>query len=251
MLRQKKINRCTVGVETLESRRLFAVAIGMPAADTLTFTGNFQDDKVYINDNGNGVLSGAVSNAAGVMVAFGPVAGIRRLLINTGDGNDAVNVRITGHMWAGGPHEIQCNLGSGNDWYRYDAISTPTGTVNVGFNDTPTQRVLGGKGDDNLYYLHRGDIDGKVAVTLDGGTENDVLYTDVKCMPSSMGQLSAFSHAGAGKDKVSLLVRKSVAADPIVINAHATSGFDADWDELTRTALCSDDGLFSAVAVVP
>jgi hypothetical protein len=251
MLRQTKINRCTVGVETLESRRLFAVAIGMPAADTLTFTGNFQADKVYINDNGNGVVSGAVSNAVGAMVPFGPVAGIRRLLINTGDGNDSVNVRLMGHMWAGGPHEIQCNLGSGDDWYRYDAISTPTGTVNVGFNDTPTQRVLGGKGNDNLYYLHSGEIDGQVAVTLDGGTENDVLYTEVKCTPGSQGVLSAFSHAGTGKDKVSLLVRKSNPADPIAITAHATSGWDADWDELTRTPLCTDDGMFSVVSIVP
>ena len=249
MLRQKKITRCTV--ETLESRQLFAVAIGMPAADTLTFTGNFQDDKVFINDNGNGVVSGQVSNAAGVMVPFGPVGGIRRLIINTGDGNDTVNVRMTGHMWAGGPHEIQCRLGNGNDWYRYDAISTASGTVNVGFNDTPTQRVLGEKGNDNLYYLHRGEIDGKVAVTLDGGTEHDVLYTEVKCTPGSQGSLSAFSHAGTGKDKVSLLVRKSWAADPIAITAHATSGADADWDELTRTALCTDDGLFSMVSVVP
>ena len=249
MLRQKKINRCTV--ETLESRNLFAVAIGMPAANTLTFTGNFQNDQIQINDNGNGVVSGAVSNAVGAMVPFGPIAGIRRLLINTGDGNDSVNVRITGHMWAGGGHEIQCNLGNGNDWYRYDAISTPTGTVNVGFNDTPTQRVLGGKGNDNLNYLHSGEIDGQVAVTLDGGTEDDVLYTEVKCTPGSQGTLSAFSHAGTGKDKVSLLVRKSVAADPIAIVAHATSGADADWDDLTRTALATDDGLFSVVAVVP
>ena len=251
MLRQTKINRCTVGVETLESRRLFAVAIGMPAADTLTFTGNFQADKVYINDNGNGVVSGAVSNAVGAMVPFGPVAGIRRLLINTGDGNDSVNVRLMGHMWAGGPHEIQCNLGSGDDWYRYDAISTPAGTVRVGFNDTPVQRVLGEKGNDSLYYLHRGEIDGKVAVTLDGGTEHDVLYTAMTCTPGSQGSFSAASNAGTGKDKVSLLVRKTWAADPVAISAHATSGADADWDELTRTPLCTDDGLFSMVSVVP
>jgi hypothetical protein len=249
MLRQKKISRCTV--ETLESRQLFAVAIGMPAADTLTFTGNFQNDQIQINDNGNGVVSGARSNAVGAMVPFGPVAGIRRLNINTRDGNDTVNVRITGPKWAGGPHEIQCNLGNGNDWYRYDAQSTPSGTVNVGFNDTPTQRVLGGKGNDNLSYLHRGEIDGQVAATLDGGTEDDVLYTEVKCTPGSQGLLSLHSNAGAGKDKVSLLVRKSWAFDPIVINAHATSGPDLDWDELTRTALATDDGFFNLVTVVP
>ena len=249
MLRTKKINRCTV--ENLESRQLFAVAIGMPAADTLTFTGNFQADTIQINDNGNGVVSGAVSNAVGAMVPFGPVAGIRRLIINTADGNDSVNVRITGDMWAGGPHEVQCNLGNGADFYRYDAISTPTGMVKVGFNDTPTQRVLGGKGNDNLNYLHRGEIDGQVSATLDGGTEDDTLYTEVKCTPGSQGWLSLTSNCGAGKDKASLLVRKSWAADPIVINAHATSGPDLDWDELTRTALATDDGLFSVVAVVP
>jgi hypothetical protein len=249
MLRQTKINRCTF--ETLESRRLFAVVIAMPAAGTLSFTGNFQDDKIQINDNGNGVVSGAVSNAVGAMVPFGPVGGIRHLLINTGDGNDTVNVRITGDMWAGGPHEIQCNLGNGNDFYRYDAISTPWGMVKVGFNDTPTQRVLGGKGNDNLNYVHSGEIDGHVAVTLDGGTEDDVLYTQMKCTPGSQGFFTATSNCGAGKDRASLLVRKSVAADPVVINAHATSGPDLDWDELTRTALATDDGLFSVVSVVP
>jgi hypothetical protein len=113
------------------------------------------------------------------------------------------------------------------------------------------QRVLGGKGDDNLYYLHSGEIDGQVAATLDGGTENDVLYTQVKCTPGSQGSLSLFSHAGMGKDKVSLLVNKSNPFDPVAINAHATSGADADWDDLTRTALATDDGLFSVVSVVP
>lgn len=249
MLRTKKINRCTV--ESLESRRQFAVVIAMPAVDTLTFTGNFQNDAIQINDNGNGVVSGAVSNAVGAMVPFGPVAGIRHLIINTGDGNDSVNVRITNDMWAGGPHEIQCNLGNGNDYYRYDAASTPWGTVKVGFNDTPTQRVLGGKGDDNLNYVHRGEIDGHVSVTLDGGTENDLLYTEMKCTPGSQGSFTAATNCGAGKDKAWLLVRKSVAADPVVISAHATSGPDLDWDELTRTPLATDDGLFSAVSVVP
>jgi hypothetical protein len=249
MLRQKKINRCTV--ETLESRRLFAVAIGMPAADTLTFTGNFQNDRVYINDNGNGTVSGQVSNAAGVMVAFGPVFGIRKLRIDTGDGNDLVNVRMTGDMWAGGPHEISCRLGTGNDTYRFDGISTPWGTVKVGPNDYVRHSVYGDKGDDTLIHVHAGEIDGSMSVMLDGGFGNDVLYTEVKCTPGSTGAFNTLSEAGVGKDKVSLLVRKSNPADPILINAHARSGADADWDELTRTPLATDDGLFSLVTIVP
>ena len=249
MLRQKKFNRCTV--ETLESRQLFAVTVAMPAPDTLSFTGNFEDDYIHIDDNGSGVVRAWVSSATTPAVLVGPIAGIRRLIINTGDGNDQVDIMIRGDVVAGGTHEIQCDLGNGNDWYRWHDITTATGFSKVGFNDRPVQRVLGGKGNDSLNYIHRGEIDGKVAVTLDGGTENDVLYAEVLCTAGSAGAFGAALNCGTGKDKATLLVRKAVAADPIAINAHATSGPDLDWDTVTRTALATDDGLFSAVTVVP
>src|SRR5688500_11328477 len=59
--------------ENLEGRRLFSVAVAMAAAGTLTFTGNNAADTVNIEDNGSGVISGNVTNAAGGQTAFGPV----------------------------------------------------------------------------------------------------------------------------------------------------------------------------------
>ena len=234
-------------IERLEGRRLFAVAIAMPAPDTLVFTGNFQNDAIYINDNGTGTLSGHVSNAAGALVPFGPVGGIRRVQINTGDGHDTVNYRMTGDMWAGWMHELGVRMGSGNDAFRYDA----TADIDVGHNDTVAMRILGDKGDDMLAYLHRGEVDGKVSATLDAAHGDDRLITDVKFDAGSTGWFGTGAYAGFGKDRVDLLIRKSNPADPIGISAFAHSGADAQWDELTRTALATDDGLFDVLNVVP
>ena len=47
----------------------------------------------------------------------------------------------------------------------------------------------------------------------------------------------------------------ATAADAgVCVTFHRTFGGappDADWDELARTPLCTDDGMFSVVAIVP
>ena len=234
-------------VECLEDRRLFAVAIAMPAADTLVFTGNFQNDQVYIYDNGTGTMQGWVSNAVGALVPFGPVPGIRNVHVDTGDGNDTVAYTVTGDMWPGGMHTLGVKLGTGDDTFRYYAGND----IDIWANENVYTRVFGDKGNDLLSYFHRGEVDGKVSLTMDGFEGHDRLITDEKFDAGSTGSFSTRSYAGAGKDRVDLLVRKSNPFDPIAITAFAHSGADADWDELTRTALATDDGLFNVVNVIP
>src|SRR5687768_18220084 len=76
--------------EPLEGRRLFAVGIAFVAPDTLVFTGNHEADYVNLVDNGAGALSGSRSVGGGVIAPFGPVAGIRRIVVNTHGNSDAV-----------------------------------------------------------------------------------------------------------------------------------------------------------------
>src|SRR5688500_6614473 len=99
--------------ENLEGRRLFSVAVAMAAAGTLTFTGNNAADTVNIEDSGSGVISGNVTNAAGAQTAFGPVGGVRTVVVRTGGGNDEVNYRFTGDLTNNpfGRRRINVNLG--------------------------------------------------------------------------------------------------------------------------------------------
>jgi hypothetical protein len=234
--------------EPLEDRRLFTVTIGMPAPDTLTFTGDADDDVIIIKDNGSFTVGGQVSGTAGTLIPFGPVSGIHRVLIATDGGDDRVYYTVAGDMFLGGLHGVSASLGTGNDVFAYYAGND----IDVGFNDIAVVLAGGGDQDDTLAYFHRGEIDGQVYVGLAGGNGSDRVSIDEKTDAGSQGKFFARARGDAGRDNVDLLVRKGAAVDSIAIDAFADSGgADGAFDQLTRTALASDDALFDVVNVLP
>jgi hypothetical protein len=236
-----------VTMEGLEQRQLFAVTIAMPAAGVLSFTGDWQADRVSIKDNGAGVISGAVSNAAGVMVGFGPVAGIHRVQISLAGNNDSVDYTVYGDMVSGTNHDISAYLGEGNDTFRYYAGND----IDMGAADFQQIYVAGEYGNDYIYAFHRGEVDGTMYQIFDGGWGDDRIITDEKFDAGSAGYFYHRSYGQGDKDTIDLLVRKSVAADPIIINAVASGGSTGvNWDVLTRTPLAGNDATFEVLAVV-
>lgn len=231
--------------EALEGRRMCSVTPSMPAADTLVFTGDSADDTVVLYDNGMGAINGSYTVAPGVMASFGPIGGIRNVMIDTGKGNDQVYYKVFGDMLVGGARTIGVTLGDGNDVLRFDAAND----IDMGPNSYVNLRASGGAGNDYLGVLHRGELDGQFITTLSGGAGKDQLYTDVKFDPGSTGKFYNRSWGDDGDDAISLLVRKSNPADPTFIDALASGG--TGFDNVTRTPWAANDATCEIVSVVP
>jgi hypothetical protein len=231
------------GLETLEDRRLFAVAIGFVAPDMLTFTGDGQADTLVLKDNGAGVFSGERNNAVGAMIPFGPIGGIRRIQVQMNGNNDTVRYELGADPTTG--RQVSVDLGSGNDYFTMTAAPD----IDFAGNTYLALKVTGQAGDDYLTAFHRGELDGRMELILDGGDGNDRLVHDVMFDAGSTGGFVARSFGGNGNDFQHLLVRKTLAADPVFINALASGG--AGWDNLTRTPWAANDATCEIVAVVP
>jgi hypothetical protein len=223
---------------------MFAVAIGFVAPDTLTLTGNGANDTIIINDNGApaGFITGQATNGAGVLAPFA-MAGIRRILINTNAGNDAVAYNLNNDLF--GVRQVICRLGTGNDTFRMNALND----VDIPTGSYLQVQAFGEAGNDYMSMYHRGEVDGYEYLINDGGDGHDVLVQDVRLDFGSTGSLFARSLGQMGDDKQWLLVRKAFAFDPISINAVASGG--AGFDSITRTPWAINDATCEVVAVIP
>jgi len=229
--------------ESLENRTLFAVAIAFAAPDTLNFTGNAANDTIIINDNGAGVITGQATNGGGMLAAFPAFAGIHRVNITTNAGVDRVTYNLTAD--AAGFHQINASLGDGNDSFKLNANND----VDISANSDLYVFAYGNAGDDVISLNHRGEVDGDEYLISDGGDGEDSLVTDVYLQKGSSGFLQAQASGSMGDDKISMLVRKELAADTIFINAVASGG--AGFDNITRTPWATSDGTCEVVAVIP
>ena len=232
-------------VEPLEGRQLFAVAIAFVAPDTLVFTGNGDADVVNINDNGAGVISGSRSVVGGVVAPFGPVGGIRRVIVNTHGNTDRVSYNVTGDTLAGGYRSLSVSLGDGDDGFRFNA----TADIDLGPNAFVDVRASGGNGKDYMGAFYRGELDGNLRVTMSGGAGDDRMVTDAKMDWGSAGRFTARSYGDWGRDTIDMLARKANPADPVIVDALASGG--ADWDVVTRTPLAVADATCEVINVVP
>ena len=234
--------------ETLEGRQLFAVTVGFIAPDTLTFTGDFQTDVAQVFDNGApfGTISGAVSNAFGAMVPFGPVPGIRKVQFNMGDNNDRVTYTVTGDMLFGSVRYIGAQMGNGSDRFHLDM----TDDIDLGPNSYVNLRASGGAGNDSLSARYFGELDGQLVLTQDGGAGFDWLHTNCFLDKGSTGRLTASSYGGTEDDSVDMIFHKGDPLDPVVINCFASGGPGLN-DKLTHVAGVLDDGTFEATVLVP
>ena len=234
--------------EALEGRQLFAVTIGFIAPDTLTFTGDFQADAVQLFDNGApfGTMSGSASNAAGVMVPFGPVPGIRNVQFNMGANDDRVRYTVTGDMLFGSVRYISGQMGDGQDNFQLDM----TADIDLGPNSYVNCRVSGNSGNDLIVGRYKGELDGQLVLSQDGSKGFDRLYSDSFLDFGSSGKLTVYASGGTEDDTVDVLARKANPFDPASVNAFASGG-DGLNDRLTHTAGVLADGTFETLVLVP
>jgi hypothetical protein len=232
-----------VSFDTLESRRLFSVTIGFVAPDKLTFTGDAANDTVIINDNAAGVISGQITTPAG-LVAFGPTPPIiKQIEVKTNAGDDYVRYTLTADPTVA--HNVSVDLGVGNDVFKMDA----TADIDIAPNNYLRVNVLGDWGKDYIAAYQRGELDGRMEMLMDGGSDDDTLITDVRFDPGSTGSFIGREWGSDGDDRMDLLVRKANPADPTFISAFASGGNGIDT--LTRTIWASNDATCEFVTVVP
>jgi hypothetical protein len=233
-------------VESLERRDLFSWTLAMPAADTLVLTGDFNHDRAYIYDNGNGVISGQLYNhAAAAYVPFGPIGGIRAVQINAGKGDDFVSYSVIGDRILAGHRYVSADMSYGNDVLSYYAGNDIDTAAGAAFD----VRAILGQGNDTLRAHQYGELDGYLGIAAAGQDGDDILTTDVRLQGGSTGKFFAVSYGDAGKDGINMLVRKDFFFDPVSISARASGG--ADFDTVNRTFLASNDATCEIVNIVP
>jgi hypothetical protein len=233
-------------VESLERRDLFSWSVAMPAADTLVLTGDWQDDRATIYDNGNGVISGQLYNhAAAAYVPLPAIGGIRAVYINAGKGDDSVSYQVTGDRVLAGHRFVSADMSYGNDVLMYYAGNDIDTAANSAFDVRATM----GDGNDTLRAYQYGELDGYLGIAASGGEGDDILTTEVRLQAGSTGKLFATSFGDAGKDTVNMLIRKDFFFDPVTINSNASGG--ADFDTCNRTFLATNDATCEVVNIVP
>jgi hypothetical protein len=233
-------------VESLERRDLFSWTVAMPAADTLVLTGDWNADRAYIYDNGNGVISGQLYNhAAAAYVPLPAIGGIRAVHINSGRGDDFVSYQVIGDRLLAGHRYVSADLSDGNDVLSYYAGNDIDTAAGAAFD----VRAIFGAGNDTLRAHQYGELDGYLGIAAAGQDGDDVLTTDVRLQAGSSGKLFATSFGDAGKDTINMLIRKDFFFDPVSISASASGG--ADVDTVNRTFLASNDATCEIVNIVP
>jgi hypothetical protein len=235
------------GVETLEQRNLFTVSIAFVAPDTLVFTGNAAPDTTYIYDNGAGTIKGSRTGPGGILVPFGPIAGIHNIRhSDTGTTADRVFYNLNGDMPVASYRNVFISTGAGNDFVQFYAANDIDLATLSAFN----LNVYGGLGNDYVSGRYSGELDGKLHMNFDGQDGNDRLITNARLDIGSKGLFRATSLGRSGDDNVDMLVRKVNPADTVFVSAWASGGPHIFGDKLTRTALASNDATFEAVVVV-
>lgn len=146
-------------------------------------------------------------------------AGVRKVVANTGEGDDFLSVLLGGPDTV--PPNLQVDLGGGND--SFTATFKPTESVSpappgISVRGIPTWKcdVSGGPGDDSLAALIGNPdetpephlINANAALNFDGGLGGDAVGIIIICMPLA-GSLKLDVATGDGEDSTSLLVMES------------------------------------------
>jgi hypothetical protein len=228
-----RAERRALRVEQLEDRRCLSCTVTV-SGNTLRITGDGGNNNVAIVDNG----------AAGIVVTCDGVAspaatGIKRVLVNTGDGNDTLTYARSA---AGGNFttdlSLNARLGDGDDAFTADFngndlvgsarvkfdIEGNAGadmiTFNAGTGAAPVDiasmarlelEAKGGHGNDTSTVNYAGDLDGKLTVEAKSGNDNDTSTAIVALGAGSTGALKAEVKGNDGDDDLTLTVTGPIA----------------------------------------
>jgi hypothetical protein len=159
-----------------------------------------------------------------------------------GADKDTMAVNLNGKIHSGAQLAVDLRGGLDKDTMSVNAQE------DIEANALLNIALRGQQDKDNESVNFTGKVQGKLNVQADGGPDKDVISENLFLTAGSNGQVTAREQGGPGNDKLTLLVRKQVAADPVTIDAHADGG--PDKDTLQKTANVIDTNVES-VTVVP
>lgn len=243
-------NKTCLSVSPLEGREVPACIVSYPNPETMVVSGNAANDVVILRDNGAGGVSGWATGAG-----FFNHAGIKNIVVATGDGADRVYYQLSSHLLPGQERNVTALLGNGNDYFLAN-LHSPAGvpsdlragsslniTVNGGDgNDHLVANALGGvdvalgaklavnlngwTGNDLIRAYYAGENDGTVAFNLDGVSGNDRIHGYVYARLGSTGVISAEEDGGTGNDYMTLAVYKPLTATLAKAQIDGGAGLD-------------------------
>lgn len=201
-------------LESLEQRRLFTVTANV-IAGVLIVQGDASDNAVFVNQlppaspggNGNVLVTYADGSGSGLLSPEGGFAGIRGIVIATGDGNDYVEL-------IGRGVDAVVTLGRGSDTAFIEAgdadgvAGTGDGSiivVDAGRDDDVAESLLAQYDGVIVYAAGPGSDSGNVQaldggrVAVEGGSGVDMFFLDAQ------GQGSQIAFSGGADDDIALI----------------------------------------------
>ncbi len=163
---------------------------------------------------------------------FGPFfalpASSLQFTMNGGDDRDVLAVNLSGTVHSGA--RLGVDLQGGRDG---DAMSIGA-NMDVQSNGLLDLAMRGQLGDDREALNYTGQVKGTLRTQQDGGPGDDLLSTFISLAPGSTGTVQARQQGGPDRDRMTMIVRKQAAFDPVTIDARADGG--PGFDVLHKTA---------------
>jgi hypothetical protein len=240
--------RFSPALEALEDRQLLSVSSNF-SAGVLTLTGNGRNDAVNVSLDGNGRITGSASGIRRI-----DQTDVRKLVINTGGGADAVNFTLAKDLVRN--FDLEVHLGAGNDKFngvlkgdikdtkmsirvdgeagrdtikvdaRQDVDITPSGQLLMDLNGSDLLDLF--SPDDNIQVRYRGQLQGILDVDMSGGLGRDTLFAELRLDSGSTGRIgqvndAAFMDGGLGSDRLTFKISDNNQA---VVSARMQGGND-------------------------
>jgi hypothetical protein len=157
---------------------------------TLIVRGDALADTITITDDGAGNVAATVSSAAGTISGTG--SGINRILVDSGAGDDTVNLSLTGAL--GSDLAVLVHLGKGSDSANLDfSAGVANGHLNVG--------VSSGGGADRITSTFGTITNEAVEYVLALGAGSDTVGLNLGGAVTT-SSVDAYVHGGYGADAV-------------------------------------------------
>jgi Ca2+-binding RTX toxin-like protein len=116
------------------------------------------------------------------------------------------DVRMGDPIAAGAEVSIEGWGGSGDDLLSVDAVTHGTES-NIAAGAGLNVNLNGGAGNDTLWSLYEGEVDGGLYLRLDGGAGNDILSADATAFDTSDGHVEARVNGNDGHDILTLMLK--------------------------------------------
>ncbi len=201
--------------ETLEPRRCLAAFV-KAVGTSLLIRGDEADNQIAVVDEGAAGVS--VSLDGGEPVTF---AGARQIILQTGGGNDSVQLALGGPDTRVG--KLSASLGAGDDVLDLSLSNLGGKALAVS--------VSGDSGQDWLAFHEVDEFTGNLSISASGGDGDD--YIAFHEVDEFQGTLSFSASGGNGADEVGIIIVHGLVGT-LNVNTSGGSGDDLMYHEVDK-----------------